>query len=174
VTEAWNGGGPDLFEIMREQGMEGLIAKRLGSRYEKGRRSTAWLKLKVRADQELVVGGWLPGEGSRSPTFGSLLVGYFDEGDHLRFAGRVGTGFTDKELVRWRTLLDERGCDRCPFEPPPPSPVARQGRWVRPELVVQVAFREWTADGMLRQPAYLGQRTDKDARHVRRERHGSG
>lgn len=169
VTEAWTGGGRELLEVMRERGMEGLIAKRLGSRYEPGRRSTAWRKLKVREQQELVVGGWLPGNGARAPTFGALLVGYHD-GPWLRYAGRVGTGFRDDELPRLRDLLDALATERCPFDPPPPTPVRRRGRWVEPELVVEVAFREWTADGILRQPVYLGQRIDKDARDVVRER----
>ncbi|MEJ5254976.1 MAG: non-homologous end-joining DNA ligase [Acidimicrobiales bacterium] len=169
VTEAWTGGGRELLEVMRERGMEGLIAKRLGSRYEPGRRSTAWRKLKVRQQQELVVGGWLPGNRARASTFGSLLVGYFD-GPSLRYAGRVGTGFSDDELRRLRELLESLATEHCPFDPPPPAPVRREARWVEPELVVEVAFREWTAEGLLRQPAYLGQRIDKPAREVVRER----
>ncbi len=168
VTEAWTGGGAELLEVMDAQGMEGLIAKRIGSRYEVGGRSTAWRKLKVRRRQELVVGGWLPGEGARAATMGALLVGYY-EADELRYAGRVGTGFRDRELQRLRAELDRLGTPECPFDPTPPPAVARRARWVTPELVVEVAFREWTADGVLRQPAYLGQRADKTARDVRRE-----
>jgi bifunctional non-homologous end joining protein LigD len=168
VTQAWTGGGGELLETVRERGMEGLVAKRLGSRYEAGRRSSAWRKVKARGEQELVVGGWLPGERGRAATFGALLVGYHD-GDALRYAGRVGTGFTDAELRRWTVLLSELAQDECPFEPPPPPPVARTARWVRPEPVVEVAFAEWTADGLLRHPSYLGPRADKDPAEVVRE-----
>lgn len=168
VTEAWTGGGRELLEVMRDRGLEGLIAKRLGSRYEPGRRSGAWRKLKVRQQQELVVGGWLPGKGARLPTFGALLVGYID-GPSLRYAGRVGTGFDHRELHELRRLLDARSTDRCPFDPPPPAAVRKLARWSEPTLVVEVAFREWTADGILRQPVYLGQRIDKDPSQVVRE-----
>jgi bifunctional non-homologous end joining protein LigD len=168
VTEAWIGGGRDLLDVMEERGMEGLIAKRLGSRYEVGRRSGNWRKLKVRRQQEMVVGGWLPGEGARATTIGALLVGHHGGGS-LRYAGRVGTGFREAELRRLRDELDALSSPRCPFEPPPPATVARRARWVEPSLVVEVAFREWTADGVLRQPAYLGQRFDKDAHDVVRE-----
>jgi bifunctional non-homologous end joining protein LigD len=172
VSEGWVGGGPELLEVMRTQGMEGLIAKRLGSRYEVGRRSRNWLKLKVRRRQEFVVGGWLPGEGSRASHFGALLVGYHDpsaEGAPLRYGGRVGTGFNEAELTRLLALLDERGIDACPFEPEPPRAVQRIARWVRPDLVVEVEFGEWTKDAILRHPAYVGQRFDKPATDVVRE-----
>jgi bifunctional non-homologous end joining protein LigD len=172
VSEGWVGGGAKLLEVMASRGMEGLIAKRLGSRYEPGRRSRSWLKLKVRRGQELVVGGWLPGGGSRSRHFGALLVGYHDpeaDGSPLRYAGRVGTGFAEAELIRLLRLLEAMGQDRCPFDPPPPRPVARVARWVRPEVVVAVEFAEWTRDGILRHPAYIGQRYDKDADEVVRD-----
>jgi bifunctional non-homologous end joining protein LigD len=172
VSEGWVGGGTDLLEVMRAQGMEGLIAKRLGSPYEAGRRSRNWLKLKVRRGQELVVGGWLPGEGARATAFGALLVGYYDHaaaGRPLRYAGRVGTGFNDKELTRLLRLFDDLSVADCPFDPPPPRPVQRRAHWVRPEVVVQVEFGEWTRDGILRHPAYIGQRYDKDAADVVRE-----
>jgi bifunctional non-homologous end joining protein LigD len=172
VSEGWIGGGAHLLDVMRDQGMEGLVAKRLGSRYEAGRRSRNWLKLKVRRGQELVVGGWLPGEGARSSAFGALLVGYHDHSAAnrpLRYAGRVGTGFNDKELARLLALLDELADDECPFDPPPPRPVERTAHWVRPELVVQVEFGEWTRDGILRHPAYVGQRFDKSPDEVVRE-----
>ena len=109
VSEGWVGGGAELMEVMKAQGMEGLIAKRLGSHYETGRRSKSWLKLKVRRRQELVVGGWLSGEGSRASHFGSLLVGYHApkvKGSPLRYAGRVGTGFNEAELTRLLALLN--------------------------------------------------------------------
>jgi bifunctional non-homologous end joining protein LigD len=172
VSEGWIGGGGDLLDVMRDQGMEGLIAKRLGSRYEVGRRSRSWLKLKVRRRQELVVGGWLPGEGSRAAHFGALLVGYHDravEGAPLRYAGRVGTGFDEAELHRLLARLRGLESPRCPFDPPPPRPVGRAARWVEPSMVVEVEFGEWTRDGILRHPAYVGQRHDKDPAQVVRE-----
>lgn len=172
VSEGWIGGGEELMEVMRTKGMEGLIAKRLGSTYEIGRRSRNWLKLKVRRRQELVVGGWLPGEGTRAAHFGALLVGYHDrsvKGSPLRYAGRVGTGFNETELQRLLKLLSELAADDCPFDPPPPRPVTRHAHWVRPELVVEVEFGEWTQDAILRHPAYIGQRFDKSADDVVRE-----
>ncbi len=172
VSEGWIGGGTELLEVMRSQGMEGLIAKRLGSRYEVGRRSRNWLKLKVRRRQEFVVGGWLPGEGSRAAHFGALLVGYHDrkaKGSPLRYAGRVGTGFNEAELTRLLTLLRELDTDECPFDPEPPRPVLLHGHWVKPEIVVEVEFGEWTRDAILRHPAYVGQRVDKPASKVVRE-----
>lgn len=175
VADSWTGGGAELLDTMRDQGMEGLIAKRLGSRYEVGRRSSSWLKLKVRNRQELVVGGWLPGQGNRADTFASLLVGYYPAATSrahsakgsrapggLVYAGRVGTGFTRPEQERLLALLTERSTDAMPFAGEPPRDVERNGRWVRPELVIEVEFAEWTGDRVLRHPAYVGQRFDKD------------
>jgi bifunctional non-homologous end joining protein LigD len=172
VSDGWVGGGEELLAVMRAKGMEGLIAKRLGSPYEIGRRSRNWLKLKVRQGQEVVVGGWLPGEGSRASHFGALLVGYHDasvRGRPLRYAGRVGTGFKEAELQRLLALLRDLTIDECPFDPEPPRAVTRIAHWVRPEIVAQVEFGEWTQDGILRHPAYLGQRYDKPADEVVRE-----
>ena len=168
VVEPQLGSGADLLAAVAERGLEGLIAKRRDSRYEPGRRSGAWRKLKVRRRQELVVGGWLPGQGARATTLGSLLVGYY-EGDALRYAGRVGTGFTDADLRSWLAELAARGRATTPFDPPPPRAVARRARWVEPELVAEVAFGEWTGDGILRHPALVGRRVDKDPRRVVRE-----
>ena len=168
--------GDALLEAVRAQGLEGVIAKRRDSRYEPGRRSPAWVKVKVRLHQELVVGGWLPGTGARAPTFGALLLGYHDppasdggKPGPLRFAGRVGTGFRDSLLRQLRGRLDASAVDDCPFDPPPPRDVLRAAHWVRPEIVVEVAHAEWTADGVLRHPSYLGERTDKDPSEVGRE-----
>lgn len=172
VSEGWIGGGEDLMHVMRDRGMEGLIAKRLGSRYEIGRRSREWLKLKVRRRQEFVVGGWLPGEGARASHFGALLIGYHDRassGSPLRYAGRVGTGFNEGELQRLLALLQDTAIDACPFDPEPPRLVTRRAHWVRPDMVVEVEFGEWTKDAILRHPAYVGQRIDKDASDVVRE-----
>jgi bifunctional non-homologous end joining protein LigD len=133
------------------------------------------VKVKVRLHQELVVGGWLPGTGARAATFGALLVGYHDPpasedvaAGPLRYAGRVGTGFRDAVLRDLRQRLEATSVDDCPFDPEPPREVTRIARWVTPELVVEVAHAEWTADGVLRHPSFLGERTDKDPGEVGR------
>jgi bifunctional non-homologous end joining protein LigD len=168
VTESHAGGGSDLLDAVAAQGMEGLIAKRRDSRYEPGRRSGAWRKVKIRRRQEFVVGGWLAGEGNRSSTLGALLVGYHHAGA-LRYAGRVGTGFDDAELRALTEILATAPSASDPFDPPPPRAVELHARWVEPTLVVEVAFGEWTADGILRHPSYLGRRADKDPSRVVRE-----
>jgi bifunctional non-homologous end joining protein LigD len=162
------GDGSALYDAAAEQGLEGVMAKRLDSPYLPGKRSPAWVKVKVRRRQELVVGGWQPGEGGRAGRLGSLLVGYY-EGGRLRFAGKVGTGFSAAELDRLAVLLADRAADDPPFDPPPPRQVARIARWVRPELVAEVEFGEWTSDGILRHPSYLGLRHDKAPTDVVRE-----
>ncbi|MEO7556685.1 MAG: non-homologous end-joining DNA ligase, partial [Acidimicrobiales bacterium] len=160
--------GAELLAAAAEQGLEGVMAKRLDSPYLPGKRSNAWVKVKVRRRQELVVGGWQPGEGNRSGFLGSLLLGHYDEG-RLRFAGKVGTGFSSSELDRLGGLLDALAVAESPFDPPPPRLVARTARWVRPELVAEVEFAEWTGDGILRHPSYLGLRGDKTPSDVVRE-----
>jgi bifunctional non-homologous end joining protein LigD len=164
--------GQALLDAADERGLEGVVAKRLDSRYEPGTRTRAWIKVKVRRRQEMVVGGWLPGEGNRAERIGALLVGYHDvPGDHaLRFAGRVGTGFREAELQRLADLFEGLATDTCPFDPlPPPAELRRGPRWLRPELVAELAFAEWTGDGRLRHPSYLGLRSDKPAREVTRD-----
>jgi bifunctional non-homologous end joining protein LigD len=165
--------GLALLAAADEQGLEGVVAKREDSRYEPGARVRTWLKVKVRRHQEVVVGGWLPGEGTRSGHLGALLVGVYDEpgaGGPLRYAGRVGTGFKEAELQRLAGLMAPLTTDTCPFDPPPPRPdLARGATWLRPELVAEVAYGEWTSDHRLRHPSYLGLRTDKDADQVTRE-----
>jgi bifunctional non-homologous end joining protein LigD len=176
VGPSQEGDGDLLLEAVTTQGLEGVMAKRLDSTYDPGRRSPSWLKVKVRNEQEFVVGGWLAGEGARSGTFGALLVGYHDppaegpgqEPGPLRYAGRVGTGFNEAALRRIVAELAERARADCPFDPPPPRDVVRRAHWVEPDLVVQVAFGEWTADGILRHPSHLGPRTDKAAAEVGR------
>lgn len=161
--------GEALLAAARAQGLEGVMAKRIDSRYEPGKRSRSWIKVKVRPQQELVVGGWLPGEGRRAGGVGSLLVGYWEEGD-LRYAGRVGTGFSQDELDRLEAVLGPLEQPDSPFADPLPRPVLRLGPHLcRPEVVVEVAFAEWTGDHRLRHPAYLGQRHDKDPAEVVRE-----
>ncbi|MDY7101289.1 MAG: non-homologous end-joining DNA ligase [Actinomycetota bacterium] len=163
------GGGADLLAAVDRQGLEGILAKRVDSRYQPGARSSAWRKVKVRRHQEMVVGGWAPGEGRRARTLGGLLLGWFDADGALHFSGRVGTGFTDAELDRLGGVLEPLGIDECPFAERPPSRFTKDVRWVRPEVVVEIAYGEWTPDNRLRHPSYLGQRTDKDPREVGRE-----
>jgi bifunctional non-homologous end joining protein LigD len=160
--------GEALLAAAAEHGLEGLMAKRLESRYEIGRRSPAWRKVKVWNRQEFVVGGWQAGLGNRSGLLGSLHVGYYDDGA-LRYAGRVGSGFNHSELKRVGDLVAGLAISECPFSPPPPRTIARDAHWVRPELVAEVSFGSWTNDGMLRHPVYVGLRTDKEPTDVVRE-----
>lgn len=164
TVERLTGDPAQLLDDACHNGWEGLVAKRPGSRYCAGR-SPDWRKLKCSAAQELVVGGWTDPTGSRS-AFGALLMGYFDDGGRLIFAGKVGTGFSEAELRKLRSLLLERSTNDCPFE----GPIRVKGaHWVRPELVAAVSFTEWTRDGKLRHPRYQGLRDDKAAADVRRE-----
>ena len=175
LSEPLPGDPRDIEQAVRRLGLEGVVAKRGDSRYEAGKRSEAWIKVRFAARQELVVGGFRPGGGS----IDSVLVGYFD-GKRLRFAGKVRAGFTP----RTRALLFERikglEIERCPFVNLPSPGRGRWGegvtledmkslKWVRPRVVVEVAFTEWTRDGNLRHAAFVGLRTDRDARDVRRE-----
>jgi bifunctional non-homologous end joining protein LigD len=165
------GDGSGLLNLTRRQGLEGLVAKRLDSRYLPGRRTRAWLKVKNTRSQELVIGGWLPGKGRRSGTLGAVLVGYQEEDGegerHLRYAGRVGSGFTDAELNRLAELLEPLRTKRSPFTGRQPP---REAVFVEPKLVAEIAFREWTSAKTLRAPVYKGLRPDKDPAEVVLER----
>jgi bifunctional non-homologous end joining protein LigD len=147
------------------EGWEGVIAKRRDSRYEH-RRSPSWLKMKCEASQELVVGGFTDPQGSRVG-LGALLVGYFD-GDDFVFAGKIGTGFDTKLLLDLRVRLDRLEIPQSPFTKAKGLPRLR-AHWVKPEIVVQVAFIEWTVHGKLRHPRLIGVRYDKAPREVVRE-----
>ena len=160
--------GDALMTATKATGFEGVIAKRADSTYLPGKRSPNWIKIKHRNEQEFVVGGYLVGEGSRSTSFGSLLLGVYER-DALRFAGAVGTGFNDATLRQLRDLLQARNSITCPFEPVPKL-VKGKPRWVTPDLVAQVGFTEWTDDQHLRHPVFLGLRDDKVAGDVVRER----
>ena len=160
------GEGRALLRLTKERGLEGLVVKRLDSRYLPGRRSSAWLKVKNIRSQELVIGGWLPGQGRRAGTIGAIVVGYHegdDGGRRLRYAGRVGSGFTDAELERLAGLLEPLRTGQSPFEGRQPP---KQAVFVEPRLVAAIAFREWTAARTLRAPVYKGLRTDKDPADV--------
>ncbi len=163
VPDAHPGEGTKLLEATKRQGLEGIVAKRLDSIYEPGKRTGAWLKVKNTLRQELVIGGWLPGEGRRSARIGALLVGYYEDGA-FRYAGRVGTGFTDKVLEDLARRLAPLRRNTSPFTSAPKLP--REAVFVEPCLVIEVEFREWTADGVLRAPSYKGLREDKAPRDV--------
>jgi bifunctional non-homologous end joining protein LigD len=169
MSEMEAGDGRRLHARVRAADGEGLIAKEALSRYESGRRSPAWRKLKIPRRQTFVVCGWTRPRQSRRH-FGSLVLGYWGgEGTSrtLQHAGTVGSGFTDPELDRVMARLQPLEADSCPFAAIPPTP--EPARWVRPELVAEVKFTEWTSDGVLRHPVYLGLRDEIDPASVRRE-----
>lgn len=159
--------GDGLYAAAKEQKLEGIVAKRLGSRYAVGKRTRDWLKVKAKGDQELVIAGYTKGQGRRSASFGSLVMGYW-QGKELHYAGNVGTGFDDKEIRKLLKLLKPLEQDDSPFREVPKMPKVRKGDvvWVEPKLVAQVEFVEWTHDGHLRAPVYKGLREDKSAEEV--------
>ena len=162
--------GEALLTAARDHGLEGIVAKRRDGTYRPGRRVDDWRKIKLRASQELVVAGWTPGDGRRAGRFGALVLGVHEAGV-LRYAGNVGTGFTDAEIDRLLGLLRPLETSSSPFaETPRTLGKARSVHWVEPTLVAQIEFVEWTRDGRLRAPVYLGLRDDKPADEVRRER----
>jgi bifunctional non-homologous end joining protein LigD len=158
-----------MTEIAEQFGLEGVVAKRLDARYEPGRRSGAWVKVKRTNQLELVVGGWLEGLGRRAGRVGSLAVGYYPLGggpsDRLEFAGKVGSGLAERDLDAFADAFARITTDTSPFS----GPVERGVRFVQPLVVVEVRFTEWTDVGTLRHPVFLGVRTDKDPRDVHRE-----
>jgi bifunctional non-homologous end joining protein LigD len=160
--------GQALLEAVKAQALEGIVAKKIDSPYLPGKRSSSWVKIKARLRQEFVIGGWQPGERGREGQLGSLLIGVYDNGK-LRYCGKVGTGFTIQELTRLGEILAPLEIDTSPFDPAPPAPIARVARWVRPALVAEVEFGEWTEEGILRHPSYLGLRDDKQPTDVVRE-----
>ena len=169
LSESFDDGNA-LLSAAEQQGLEGIMAKRLGSRYLPGRRTRDWLKIKGHGRQEFVIAGYTRGQGRRSGTLGSLVLGMY-EGGELVYVGNVGTGFNDKEIERLLRKLKPLERDAPPFRNVPKMPRVRKGDvvWVEPKLVAEVEFAEWTHDGRLRAPAYKGLREDKDATEVRRE-----
>ncbi|MGO9902062.1 MAG: DNA ligase D [Solirubrobacteraceae bacterium] len=166
VPEAHAGEGAALLEATATAGLEGIVAKRLDSRYSPGARNGAWLKIKHTRRQELVIGGWLPGAGKRTQRIGALLMGYHEDGG-LRYAGRVGTGFTELTLADLAARLAPLRRPDSPFTLAPKLP--REAQFVEPGLVAEVEFTEWTSDGVMRAPSYKGLRDDKDSAQVVRE-----
>jgi bifunctional non-homologous end joining protein LigD len=163
--------GKRLLEATASQGLEGVVAKRLDSHYEPGRRTGAWLKIKHTRRQELVIGGWIPGEGRRARRIGALLMGYHRDGTFV-YAGRVGTGFTEKTLNELLAKLEPLHRDTSPFGSAPKLP--REAVFVEPSLVAEIEFREWTNEGVLRAPSFKGLREDKSPREVVLEGSGEG
>ncbi len=168
VPPAFDGDLAHAVQASRELGLEGVMAKRRDSGYAPGRRSGAWLKIKHHLTQEVVIGGWRPGKGRRASQIGSLLMGVPDADGALRYVGRVGTGFTDKELDAVAARLAELERTTSPLDDVP-APDARDAHWVTPKLVGEVEFAEWTDTNRLRQPSWRGWRPDKAPGDVVRE-----
>jgi bifunctional non-homologous end joining protein LigD len=173
------GSPEDVVQAVADVGLEGVVAKRRDSRYESGKRSGAWQKFKVQLRQEFVIGGYKP----ENRNFQSIVVGYY-ENNKLRFAGRVRAGFTAAQRAALFEVLHPLTIEKCPFTDLPSGRTGHWGegvtaedmkklRWVKPKLVAEIAFTEWTRDGNLRHSAFVGMRIDKDARAVVRE-HPSG
>src|SRR3954471_21868982 len=167
------GHGPAFHRLACQHGLEGIVSKRVNGRYEPDRRS--WLKTKCLNREEFVVVGWSDPEGSRH-RIGALLLGYYPPDGKLIYAGRAGTGMPVAELERLWQRLKPLAIDKMPLSVPPPrgsrfgSPlVLSRVHWVRPEMVVEVSYAEWTPDGLLRHVVYLGEREDKAAIDVRRD-----
>ena len=160
------GHAKELLAASAAQGLEGIVLKRLDSAYAPGKRSGVWLKVKNVGRQEFVIGGWLPGEGRRRGRLGAVLLGYF-EGDELRYAGKVGTGFSDRELDELVERLTPLARETNPFAA---RRGPRQANFVEPQLVAEIEFRELTAEGMIRHGSFKGLRDDKPAEQVGIER----
>lgn len=159
------GSGADLLAASRNLGLEGIIAKKRDHPYEPGKRSGSWLKIKNQKRQELVIGGWIPGQGARSGKLGALLVGYY-ENKKLRYAGAVGTGFTSATLQELASLLQPLHQKDNPFCEQPPQ---KEIQFVRPQLIGEFEFTEWTPNHTLRHPSFKGLRSDKQPQEVIRE-----
>jgi bifunctional non-homologous end joining protein LigD len=160
--------GIACFEAARARGLEGIMAKDRRSPYVPGNRSDRWQKVKIRPEQELVVGGWVKGTG-KAIDLGALLVGVYEDGG-LRYAGKIGAGFTDRSRAELLAAVAPLAADEPPFAGPPPRAAARDATWLRPELVIRAEFAGWTGDGLVRQAAYKGIEPEKDPRKVIRER----
>jgi bifunctional non-homologous end joining protein LigD len=153
-----------MYEAVKARQLEGIVAKRLASTYELGRRSQSWLKVKTSHDADVVIGGWSPGQGKRGGTLGSLLMGAYDENGELHFVGAVGTGFNERTLDDLLARLQALAIPESPFSAESTKEIRRVSpgaHWVRPELVAMVEFRQLTSALKLRAPSFKGLRTDK-------------
>jgi len=166
-TEHVEGQGGAFFEQACRLGLEGVISKRRDRPYREGRHG-GWVKTKCTLRQEFVIGGFTDPKGMRAG-LGALVIGYH-EGDRLVFSGKVGTGFTHEDAPDLRRRLDALAQKSSPFDPPPPGALGRNAHWVKPALVCEVAFREWTGDGRIRHPSFQGLRADKKPADVVREK----
>ncbi|MGY1605000.1 non-homologous end-joining DNA ligase [Geodermatophilus sp. SYSU D00815] len=164
ATPWFAGGGKSIADASLENGLEGVVAKRLDAPYRPGVRGPEWVKVKNFRTQAVVVGGWRPGKGRRAGGVGSLLFGVHDDDGRLVYAGHVGTGFTDRDLREVEALLTRRTSS--PFDGALPREVTRDAVWVEPTLVGEVAYGVWTADGRLRHPSWRGIRDDLDPEDV--------
>jgi bifunctional non-homologous end joining protein LigD len=156
-------------EVSRQHSMEGIVAKRLDSRYLPGARSDLWLKIKNSRRQEVVVAGWKPGKGNREGQVGSLLIGVHGPSGDLEYAGHVGTGFTVETLTMLGRLLEPLRRATSPFDGPVPPEYARTAVWTEPTVVIEVSFDLWTRAGRMRAPVYKGLRDDISPSEVIRE-----
>jgi bifunctional non-homologous end joining protein LigD len=166
ISEMARGDGRQLYQRALAEGWEGLIAKHAASLYKSGKRTPDWRKLKIVHEQEFVVGGWTEPRQTRS-YFGALLLGVYEAPARLKYVGHTGTGFNERELARVMKLLKPLETKECPFDQRPKT--NERPHWVKPELVAEIRFTEWTADAKLRHPVYLGLRDDKKPREVVRE-----
>jgi bifunctional non-homologous end joining protein LigD len=168
LSEHVEADGIAFFEAARTRGLEGIMAKDRHSPYVPGKRTDRWQKVKIRPEQELVVGGWATGAG-KAIDLGALLVGVYEDGA-LRYAGKIGAGFTNDNRAELLSAVAALAADASPFAAPPPRGAARDAHWLRPELVVRAEFAGWTGDGLVRQASYKGIELEKDPRRVIRER----
>jgi bifunctional non-homologous end joining protein LigD len=168
VPPSFPGPAGDVMAASAEHGLEGIVAKRRASTYRPGQRSPDWRKVKHQRMQEVIIAGWRPGKGRRANRIGSLILAVPDHHGRLRHVGGVGTGFTERMLDHLAALLGPLRQDASPFPTPLPRADTRDAVWVRPELVGEVAYTEWTADDHLRHPSWSGLRPDKRPREVLR------
>jgi bifunctional non-homologous end joining protein LigD len=162
------GSGAEVLRQACRLGLEGIVSKRRVSQYRSGR-SDDWLKIKCTASQEFIIGGFTERVGEPN-SIGALVIGIYDTSGRLVFAGKVGTGFTAREALALRKRLEALALSDCPFQPCPKGALSREAHWVRPELIAEVAFTEWTPDGKVRHPSFKGLRSDKPAREIVMER----